>query len=105
MATTERTIRLGGAELALAKALISGRVQAPAAWLGGSDAGVVSDDELVERALAKGIVISPAAIAAESRKLLQKSGIYSPTETQLATARRGAIESYLLNVRASEMAS
>jgi len=68
-------------------------------------AAVVSDDEIIERAAANGIPISPAAIRAEANKLLRRSGILEPTLQQEAIARRGAIESYLLDVKASREAS
>jgi hypothetical protein len=65
----------------------------------------VTDSDLIAKAADLGIIISPGAITAGAAKLLKKSGIYSPNEAQLATARRGALEAYLLDVRASRKAA
>jgi hypothetical protein len=61
----------------------------------------ISTDELVERAAAQGIVISSAAIRADAAKILKRSGIYSPSPDQMATAERAAVEHYLFAVKAA----
>jgi hypothetical protein len=61
----------------------------------------VTDNELIERAAGLGIIISPAAVAADARKLLLRSGIHTPTALQQATAERGAIEAFLFEAKRS----
>jgi hypothetical protein len=72
----------------------------PARILGQPVDGLYGDDELIAKAIEQGVILSPAAVRAEQSKLLRRSGIHSPNEAQLATARRAAIEHLLLDVKA-----
>jgi hypothetical protein len=61
----------------------------------------ITTDELVERAASQGIIVSSAAIRADARKLLKRSGIHSPSPEQSAVAERAAVEGYLLAAKAT----